>query len=112
MDGNQNCKGCSERDRCEQIYEAMGRLEGPSVTVKVIFAFLVPILLFIAVSFAAERFTVKWLESRKLQILLSAVAGGAAVSVYAFAMGLFYRGRGDFGPKELIKAEKDTQSGD
>lgn len=90
----------------------MGRVQGPSVTIKVIFAFLVPILLFIAVSFAVERFAVKSLESQKLQILLSAIAGGAAVAVYAFAMGRFYRSKSGSEPKKFIEAEKDTESGD
>ena len=43
-----SCNGCSEAHDCKKIYEQLGRDGGPSVAMKVIMAFALPIVLFLA----------------------------------------------------------------
>ncbi|UCD52470.1 MAG: hypothetical protein JSW27_07500 [Phycisphaerales bacterium] len=42
------CNGCSQAHDCKRIYEQLGHAGGPSVVLKVIMAFALPIVLFIA----------------------------------------------------------------
>ena len=41
------CSGCPQHNDCKSTYEQLGKVEGPSVVLKSVGAFLVPILLFI-----------------------------------------------------------------
>ena len=54
------CDGCSQADGCKEAYRQLGCAEGPSVTLTVLVAFLLPLVLFI-VSLGAFG---GWLEGR------------------------------------------------
>lgn len=41
------CEGCSQAHDCKKIYERLGNVDGPSVTPKVLIAFVLPIGVFI-----------------------------------------------------------------
>lgn len=75
---NEFCKGCFQRHDCQKVYEKLGKTEGPSVVWKVIAAFLLPMLIFIA-SLAffdyllAEKIGPSWLKTL-LVFLFSLVA--------------------------------------
>lgn len=56
MEQPETCKGCSEAHRCAKAYEQLGKAEGPSVTLKVIVAFLLPIAMFAGVFAACGAF--------------------------------------------------------
>ncbi len=43
-----SCNGCSEAHDCKRIYEQLGHAGGPSVALKVVMAFALPIVLFVA----------------------------------------------------------------
>ena len=43
-----SCNGCSQAHDCKRIYEQLGHTGGPSVALKVIMAFALPIILFVA----------------------------------------------------------------
>ena len=43
-----SCDGCSQAHDCKRIYEQLGHTGGPSVALKVIMVFALPIVLFIA----------------------------------------------------------------
>jgi hypothetical protein len=45
---SQTCHRCSEAHDCKRIYQSLGRAEGPSVVVKVLVAFALPIVVFLA----------------------------------------------------------------
>ncbi|MHC4757688.1 MAG: hypothetical protein ACYTE8_03435 [Planctomycetota bacterium] len=65
---NEFCKGCIQRNDCKQIYEQLGKSEGPSVAWKATAAFLLPMLVFIGslVFFdwlLAERIGPSWLKT-------------------------------------------------
>ena len=49
------CQSCGRRHSCRDIYGKLGNAEGPSVAVKVILAFLIPVLVFIVTLAAFER---------------------------------------------------------
>ena len=67
------CQQCSQRRDCGQVYEQLGRIEGPSVAKKVVLAFLLPLVVFMASLAVFER-------------VLSPVAGvGQTRSALSFA---------------------------
>jgi uncharacterized membrane protein len=42
------CQQCNQKHDCQKIYQQLGDHKGPSVVIKVIVAFLLPLLVFIA----------------------------------------------------------------
>jgi uncharacterized protein YqhQ len=67
---NEFCKGCFQRHDCKKIYEQLGKTKGPSVAWKVIAAFLLPILVFIAGLVFFDWLLAKKIESSWLKTLL------------------------------------------
>jgi len=47
MEQPETCKGCEQAHTCAKAYEQLGRADGPSVTLKAIVAFLLPIAMFV-----------------------------------------------------------------
>ena len=47
MGQSQFCKGCSQAHTCGKVYEHLGNAEGPSVALKAVIAFLLPLAIFI-----------------------------------------------------------------
>lgn len=47
MDEQKFCKQCSQNSDCQKIYQQLGHNQSPSVVLKVIAAFLLPLLVFI-----------------------------------------------------------------
>ncbi len=43
------CRSCSQADKCQDVYRKLGKAEGPSVAWGVVVAFLLPLVVFIAV---------------------------------------------------------------
>lgn len=41
------CQQCNQRHDCQKVYQQLGNIEGPSIVVKVISAFLLPLVVFI-----------------------------------------------------------------
>ena len=78
------CSECSEKHECAEIYEQLGRSKAPSVAVKVVFVFLLPILIFIvSLAIFNDLFETKFAE-KKLADILSAVISVAIVFTYVF----------------------------
>ncbi len=48
MTQEQLCQECNQRRDCQKVYQQLGNVEGPSVVKKVIQAFLLPLVVFIA----------------------------------------------------------------
>jgi len=42
------CQQCNQRQDCGQVYEQLGKIEGPSIVKKVVLAFLLPLVVFVA----------------------------------------------------------------
>lgn len=51
----ESCQGCHQKDDCQKIYGQLTNAKGPSVTVKVVLAFLLPLVVFIVSLAAFEK---------------------------------------------------------
>jgi hypothetical protein len=55
MGDEQFCERCSRRRDCREIYGKLGNVEGPSLTLTVLLAFLMPVLVFIVSLWVLEK---------------------------------------------------------
>jgi hypothetical protein len=67
------CQNCAEQHRCQEVYERLGRAQGPSVVPKVLAAFLLPLVVFIVSLAAFERIIATVVARKGLQTALGAV---------------------------------------
>jgi len=74
------CKNCSHISDCQKVYHQLGQSKGPSVVVKVITAFLLPLLVFIG-CLAAFELIFSTTINKRLQTPLSVLF---AISVTFF----------------------------
>ena len=65
------CQDCSERHNCQKVFQQMGDNTGPSVVVKVIFAFLLPPVVFIASLATFEEIFAAAINTQRMQTALS-----------------------------------------
>jgi len=65
------CEDCKQKLDCQRIYEQLGDVEGPSVVIKVIVAFLLPLVVFIISLAAFQEIFAKAISSQRLQTALS-----------------------------------------
>jgi zinc transporter ZupT len=77
------CKGCTDRDRCHEVYARLSKSKAEPVALKAFTAFFVPLLSFIV----AYMFFFKWLkgclsgEYVELAAVLPAILSAAAATV-------------------------------
>lgn len=71
MEQQRICEDCYQKHDCKEIYRQLGNVKGQSITVKVILAFLLPLVIFIATMAIFEEFTAGVIESDRLQMTLS-----------------------------------------
>ncbi len=64
------CQSCQQRQSCQAAYEKLSSVKGPSVLLKVLVAFLLPMLVFIIALVVADRFLVGRVSGRDLRIFL------------------------------------------
>ena len=65
------CQECIQRHDCREVYQQLGKAEGPSVVFKVVAAFLLPLMVFIAALAASEKILAKTINSKEVQTALS-----------------------------------------
>ncbi|MHC4193956.1 MAG: hypothetical protein ACYS8I_09830 [Planctomycetota bacterium] len=65
------CRQCSGKPDCQEVYERLGRAEGPSVVTKVVLAFLLPLVVFIVLLVACEKVLVAGIGSKGLRTAVS-----------------------------------------
>ncbi|MHC4456144.1 MAG: hypothetical protein ACYS0I_03460 [Planctomycetota bacterium] len=65
------CQGCYQRRQCQKVYQQLAKVQGPSVVLKVLAAFLLPLIVFIGVLVAFEKILPAVIISEKLQTALS-----------------------------------------
>ena len=65
------CEDCTQKHDCRRIYEQLGDVEGPSVVIKVIVAFLLPLVVFIVSLAVFQEILAKAISSQHLQSALS-----------------------------------------
>ncbi len=79
------CDGCRHADGCQEAYRRLGATEGPSVTITVLAAFLLPILVF-AVSLGGlgwllEGRVARWQQTPLAFVLALSVTTGLMLAV-------------------------------
>jgi len=65
------CEDCKQKHDCRRIYEQLGDVEGPSVVIKVIVAFLLPLVVFIVSLAVFQEIFVRAISSQRLQAAFS-----------------------------------------
>jgi hypothetical protein len=83
MDNQQFCRGCSQQDSCRQVYERLGKVEGPSVAWEVLGGLLLPLVVFVVCLAAATHMLAGLTDTAWVKTLggLAGGLGGAGVSV-------------------------------
>ena len=71
MEQQENCQGCEQRHRCQEIYQRLGEVKGPSVVSKVVVAFLLPMVVFIIVLAAFEQTLGRMVSGKNLKTVFS-----------------------------------------
>jgi uncharacterized membrane protein len=62
-----NCHKCTQQSRCQEVYEKLGNIQGPSVVFNVLAAFLLPIVVFIVSLAGFDRILAKVTSNKELQ---------------------------------------------
>jgi phosphotransferase system glucose/maltose/N-acetylglucosamine-specific IIC component len=66
MVNEKKCEGCQEAHTCKDAYHRIGQSKGSSVVFKVLIAFVVPILVFIASLIVFEPVLARFINSQRL----------------------------------------------
>jgi len=74
MTQEQLCQECNQRRDCQKVYQQLGNVKGPSVVKKVIQAFLVPLVVFIASLAVFEKVLSGVVSTEQAQTALSFVS--------------------------------------
>ena len=85
------CQGCHQKHRCQEVYEHLSKVEGPSVVLKVILAFLLPILVFIGSLAAFEEILTKVIHSKELQTVIGSVLALVVSSAFVYIIRVINR---------------------
>jgi hypothetical protein len=79
---------CGRRWGCMDIYKQIGYSKGPSVFLKVIVAFLIPVLIFIVSVILAQKILTYWVNSPSLKMLLAFLISVLLTLVYILVVKL------------------------
>jgi len=80
------CQECNQRHDCQEVYQRLGKAEGPSVVFKVVAAFLLPLMVFIAALAASEKILAKTMNSKEVQTALSFLLALSVTFVCIFVL--------------------------
>jgi hypothetical protein len=85
MPDEDKCEGCQSRDSCKEIYKLIGSGKGPSVTVRVLIAFVMPLAVFIAALIISENILASKLDSEAaitaLSLIIAVITSALAVLI-------------------------------
>jgi len=73
MASQRYCQDCFQKHDCKRIYEQLGDSPGPSVALKAILAFLLPLMVFIVSLAVFERVLAGAITTERMQTALSFV---------------------------------------
>ena len=74
MNRQELCQQCDQGQDCGKVYEQLGGIEGPSIVKKVLLAFLLPLVVFIALLAIFERMFSGVISAGQAQSALSFVS--------------------------------------
>jgi hypothetical protein len=69
MDELKPCQECSRKHECQEIYQKLGKAQGPSVAFKAVAAFLLPLLIFIVSLAVFEGILARITDIKELRII-------------------------------------------
>ena len=84
MTEQQFCQKCAQKQRCLEVYHKLSNAEGPSVTKRVVYALLNPILIFIAAMTLLKTTLPILTNSNSLQTAASLLGPLAITALYVF----------------------------
>lgn len=108
MDKNEFCSNCPQENDCKTTYELLGKVKGPSVAIRAIVAFLVPIAVFIAALAAFQGLGEKTIENDNGRVALSAFL--AICVTFACIMILKFADKRLLHKKEQSCEQKETEN--
>ena len=79
------CQDCNQKHDCQRIYEQLGDTPGESVTLKVILAFLLPLIVFIVSLAVSERVLARAIKTEDVQMVISFVLAILVTFICVFA---------------------------
>ncbi|MBW8001644.1 MAG: SoxR reducing system RseC family protein [Planctomycetes bacterium] len=79
------CQKCKQNKDCKTIYEQMGKQNTPPVAIKVVFAFLVPILVFIGSLALFQALLENTVQAEKLKTAIIFLAALMLTFIYLIA---------------------------
>jgi len=75
------CRHCRQKHDCGEVYRHLGKAQGPSVASKVVVAFLLPIMVFIASLAVFERVLAGVIDTKGLQTALGFLLALSATAI-------------------------------
>lgn len=78
------CQGCHQKHRCQEVYEHLSHVRGTGVVFKVIFAFLLPIVVFIGSLAVFEEILAGVIQSKELQTVIGLILALIVSSAFVF----------------------------
>jgi len=85
------CQDCNQKHDRQSVYEQLGNTAEASVTIKVVLAFLLPLIIFIITLAVSERVFARTIDIEKLQIILSLLTALLATFVCIFIIKVINR---------------------
>ena len=67
MAQQETCQSCGQKHNCQEIFQQLGGKKGPSVALKAAIAFLLPIIVFVAILTVSEANFAKMVNNKQLQ---------------------------------------------
>jgi len=68
------CQDCKQKHDCQKVYQQLGDIQGPSVVIKVVVAFLLPLVVFIVVLAIFDKILSGFEMTADLQTVFSVAA--------------------------------------
>ena len=65
------CQECNQKRNCKEVYQQLGNTKNPSVVFKVVVAFLLPMVIFIASLVIFDHILAKVMNNKEAQTALS-----------------------------------------
>ena len=86
---DQQCDNCGQKNSCQEVYHKLGRSKSPPVTLKVVQAFLLPLVLFIITLAGAEHLFAGRFNSPLGRNMLALAAAAAVICLYLLVLKLW-----------------------
>ena len=72
------CSNCPQSHNCQTVYERLSNMTGPSVALRAVSAFLLPLIVFIIALAVSKSIFAGIIKNQGLRTLLSLVSAGGA----------------------------------